>query len=113
MKPLLITVLILVAIAAATGTPKKYERRSMNHFGKVSITFSVFCTFSVSLLSVYFLNLILSSSAGELQKQTHELGNKLTVLLLVGDRNERHNSLDHFNDNFARIHSPHLPLSTD
>ncbi|CAH3046647.1 unnamed protein product [Pocillopora meandrina] len=34
MKPFLITVLILVAIAAATGTPKKYERRPMNHFCK-------------------------------------------------------------------------------
>ena len=48
MKPFLITILILVAIAAATATPKKYERRLMNYFGKVSIIFSVFCSFSVS-----------------------------------------------------------------
>ena len=58
MKPFLITVLILVAIAAATGTPKKYERRPMNHFCKVSFIFSVLRTFSVSILSVHFLNLI-------------------------------------------------------
>ena len=73
MRPFLITVLILVAIAAATA---KYERRPMNHFGKVSIIFSVLCTFSVSFLSDYFLNLVLSSSVGEFQKQTHGLHNE-------------------------------------
>ena len=53
MKPFLITILILVAIAAATATPKKYERRPMNYFGKVSIIFSVFCSFSVSFSMIF------------------------------------------------------------
>lgn len=75
MKPFLITILILVAIAAARATPKKYERRPMNYFGKVSIIFSVFCSFSVSF-SMIFLNFILFLSAGELQKQIHGLHNE-------------------------------------
>ena len=75
MKPFLITILILVAIAAAIATPKKYERRPMNHFGKVSIIFSVFCSFSVSF-SMIFLNFILFLSTGELQKQIHGLHNE-------------------------------------
>lgn len=106
MKPFLITVLILVAIAAAAATLNKYERRPMNYFGKGSIIFSVFCSFFVSF-SMIFLNLILFLSAGELQKQIHGLhneswGNKVNVLLPVGDRNERRNPLDHFNEELCK-----------
>ena len=113
MKPFLITVLILVAIAAAAATLNKYERRPMNYFGKVSIIFSVFCSFSVSF-SMIFLNLTLFLSAGELQKQIHGLhneswGNKLNVLLPVVDRNERRNPLDHFNEELCKEFT--LPIS--
>ena len=120
MKPFLITVLILVAIAAAAATLNKYERRPMNYFGKVSIIFSVFCSFSVSF-SMIFLNLTLFLSAGELQKQIHGLhneswGNKLNVLLPVVDRNERRNPLDHFNEEICKNSlspSPSLSLFTE